>query len=186
MKCTTVLHGGVCHRTSTPHKSGNKMWMRRRSHSNCNGLSVHKISWDMHCNFQAIPISPYLYSVIPVFTFCRLLLMGKSCAPWHPCIYTTVGDARVCVFAELDQFLPVRSHFDTKRPVNFLHIATFPSPTFGPLFAFHCPLFFTKNNNLHAAMFWKVTVTTQDRPLNRKHLQPPTRVVQWESARLRS
>ena len=54
----------------------------------------------------------------------------------------------VCVFAKLDQFLPVRSHFDTKRPVNFFHIATFPSPTFGPLFAFHCPLFFTKNNNL--------------------------------------
>ena len=25
MKCTTVLHGGVCHRTSTPHKSGDKM-----------------------------------------------------------------------------------------------------------------------------------------------------------------
>ena len=25
MMCTTVLHGGVCHRTSTPHKSGNKM-----------------------------------------------------------------------------------------------------------------------------------------------------------------
>ena len=25
MKCTTVLHGGECHRTSTPHKSGNKM-----------------------------------------------------------------------------------------------------------------------------------------------------------------
>ena len=92
----------------------------------------------------------------------------------------------VCVFAKLDQFLPVRSHFDTKRPVNVFHIATFPYPTFGPLFAFHCPLFFTKNNNLHAAMFWKVTVNTQDRPLNRKHLQPLTRVVQWESARLRS
>ena len=59
----------------------------------------------------------------------------------------------VCVCAQFDQFLPVRSHFDTKRPVNFFHIATFPSPTFGPLFAFHCPLFFTKNNNLHAAMF---------------------------------
>ena len=59
----------------------------------------------------------------------------------------------VCVFAKLDQFLPVRSHFDTKRPVIFFHIPTFPSPTFGPLFAFHCPLFFTKNNNLHAAMF---------------------------------
>ena len=25
IKCTTVLHGGVCHRTSTPHKSGNKV-----------------------------------------------------------------------------------------------------------------------------------------------------------------
>ena len=23
--CMTELHGGVCHRTSTPHKSGNKM-----------------------------------------------------------------------------------------------------------------------------------------------------------------
>ena len=68
-------------------------------------------------------------------------------------IYTTKGDACVCVCAKLDQFLPVRSHFETKRPVNCFHIATFPSPTFGPLFAFHCPLFFTKNNNLHAAMF---------------------------------
>ena len=70
-----------------------------------------------------------------------------------PTICTTKGDACVCVCAKLDQFLPVRSHFDTKRPVNCFHIATFPSPTFGPLFAFHCPLFFTKNNNLHAAMF---------------------------------
>ena len=66
---------------------------------------------------------------------------------------TTIGEACVCVCAKFDQFLPVRPHFDTKRPVNFFHIATFPSPTFGPLFAFHCPLFFTKNNNLHAAMF---------------------------------
>ena len=24
-KCTTVLHGAVCHRTSTPYKSGKKM-----------------------------------------------------------------------------------------------------------------------------------------------------------------
>ena len=66
----------------------------------------------------------------------------------------------VCVFAKFDQFLPVRSHFDTKRPVNFFHIATFPSPTFGPLFAFHCPLFFTKNNNLEWSDVLKtVTVT---------------------------
>ena len=44
-----------------------------------------------------------------------------------------------------------RSHFDSKRPENFVRIATFPSATFGPLFAFHCPLFFTKNNHLE----WK-------------------------------
>ena len=66
----------------------------------------------------------------------------------------------VCVFAKFDQFLPVRSHFDTKRPVHFFHTATFPSPTFGPLFAFHCPLFFTKNNNLECRDVLKtVTVT---------------------------
>ena len=38
--------------------------------------------------------------------------------------------------AKFDQFLPVRSHFDTKRPVIFFHVATFQSATFGrPLFA---------------------------------------------------
>ena len=43
----------------------------------------------------------------------------------------------VCVCAKFDQFLPVRSHFDTKRPVNFFHMTTFQSATFGrPLFAF--------------------------------------------------
>ena len=31
--CTTVLHGGVCHRTSTPHKSGNKMKEKKKNMS---------------------------------------------------------------------------------------------------------------------------------------------------------
>ena len=30
IKCTTVLHGGVCHRTSTPHKSENKVNKKKR------------------------------------------------------------------------------------------------------------------------------------------------------------
>ena len=30
MMCTTVLHGGVCRRTSTPHKSGNKMKEKKK------------------------------------------------------------------------------------------------------------------------------------------------------------
>ena len=30
MMCTTVLHGGVCNRTSTPHKSGNKVKEKKK------------------------------------------------------------------------------------------------------------------------------------------------------------
>ena len=55
----------------------------------------------------------------------------------HLCDHLYYYRRRVCVFAKFDQFLPVRSHFDTKRPVNFFHVATFQSATFGrPLFAF--------------------------------------------------
>ena len=50
----------------------------------------------------------------------------------------------VCQCAKFDQFLPGRSHFDSKRPEIFVRISTFPSATFGPLFAFHCPLFFLR------------------------------------------
>ena len=70
-------------------------------------------------------------------------------------ILTTNLAAVVCVSvsvcAKVDQFLPKRSNFDSKRPEIFVRIATFPSATFGPLFSFHCPLFVTKNNNLE----WK-------------------------------
>ena len=30
MMCATMLHGGVCHRTFTPHKSGNKMKEKKK------------------------------------------------------------------------------------------------------------------------------------------------------------
>ena len=54
----------------------------------------------------------------------------------------------VCQCAQFDQFLPGRSHFESKRTENFVRIAKFPYDAFGPLFAFHCPLFFTRNNDL--------------------------------------
>ena len=53
-----------------------------------------------------------------------------------------------CVSSKFDQFLPLRFYFVSKRPENFVRIAKFPYAAFGPLFAFHCPLFVTKNNNL--------------------------------------
>ena len=54
----------------------------------------------------------------------------------------------VCVCAKFDKFLAVRSYFESIRPENFVRIAKFPYAAFGPLFAFHCPLFFTRNNDL--------------------------------------
>ena len=49
----------------------------------------------------------------------------------------------VCVFAKLDQFLPVWSQFDSNQHVNSVRIATFQCANFGPLlFAFYCPLLF--------------------------------------------
>ena len=54
----------------------------------------------------------------------------------------------VCVRAKFDQFLPTRFYFVSKRPKFFFRVAKFPYAAFGPLFAFHCPLFVTKNNNL--------------------------------------
>ena len=54
----------------------------------------------------------------------------------------------VCQYAKFEQFLPARSYFESIRPENFVRIAKFPYAAFGPLFAFHCPLFFTRNNDL--------------------------------------
>ena len=54
----------------------------------------------------------------------------------------------VCVRAKFDKFLPARSYFESIRPENFVRIAKFPYAAFGPLFAFHCPLFFTRNDDL--------------------------------------
>ena len=60
----------------------------------------------------------------------------------------------VCVCAKFDQFLPARFYFESKRPEIFFRIAKFPYAAFGPVFAFHCPLFFTRNND-----FWMKIIT---------------------------
>ena len=40
------------------------------------------------------------------------------------------------------------TYFVSKRPENCVRIAKFPYAAFGRIFAFHCPLFFTRNNDL--------------------------------------
>ena len=61
-------------------------------------------------------------------------------------ISTTNLDVSVCVCAKFDQFLPVRSQFDSNQHANSVRIATFQSANFGPLlFAFYCPLLFYEN-----------------------------------------
>ena len=83
----------------------------------------------------------------------RKILEPKQTTPTHIlkdkvtlAILTT--NLAACQCAKFDKFLPARSHFDSKRPENFVRIAKFPYAAFGPLFAFHCPLFFTRNNDL--------------------------------------
>ena len=72
-------------------------------------------------------------------------------------ILTTNLAACVCVCAKCDPFLPWRSNFIFKRPENFVRIAKFPYAAFGPLFAFHCPIFVTKNNTLNGVCMLNVT-----------------------------
>ena len=92
----------------------------------------------------------------------NLLSMNDSKTQFLPILTTNLAAVvcvRVCVCvcvdvcqcAKFDQFLPARSHFESKRPEKKFRIAKFPYAAFGPLFAFHCPLFFTRNNDLE----WK-------------------------------
>ena len=86
---------------------------------------------------------------------------GRLCMQWphaivgaEPILTTNLA---ACVCAKCDPFLPSRSHFFFKRPENFVRIAKFPYAAFGPLFAFHCPIFFTKNNTLNGVCMLNVT-----------------------------
>ena len=66
----------------------------------------------------------------------------------HIAISTTNLGTCVCVCAKFDQFLPVRSQFDSNQHVNSVRTATFQSANFGPLlFALYCYLFFLRKQN---------------------------------------
>ena len=65
MMCTTVLHGGVCHRTSTPHKIGNKMKEKKKK---LKRNTKHKI----------INLTVYVLEVSMLFFFLQTILVS-----WH-------------------------------------------------------------------------------------------------------
>ena len=75
---------------------------------------------------------------------------------YRPILTTNLAEC-VCVCAKCDPFLPLRFHFFFKLPEFFFRIAKFPYAAFGPLFAFHCPIFFTKNNTLNGVCMLNVT-----------------------------
>ena len=87
-------------------------------------------------------------------TFTKVQIIEKS----GPILTTNLAECVcVCVSAKCDPFLPLRSHFFFKLPEFFFRIAKFPYAAFGPLFAFHCPIFFTINNTLNGVCMLNVT-----------------------------
>ena len=95
-------------------------------------------------NLASINIMLILYYLVVNLTL--IWLASSSCATIRhlpvALILTTNLAAVVCVCAKFEQFLALRSYFESIRPENFVRIAKFPYAAFGPLFAFHCPLFF--------------------------------------------
>ena len=54
MMCTTELHGGVCHRTSTPHKSGNKMKEKKKR---LVGKRKEKTLWSVRASNNCVSLA---------------------------------------------------------------------------------------------------------------------------------
>ena len=79
--------------------------------------------------------------------------------------------------SKFDEFLAVQSQFDSDHGVDFYAHTCCQSTIFGPLFAFYCPLFFTKKiiNNVafrprrvvYATVF-ALDVATALRQINRQ------------------
>ena len=89
----------------------------------------------------------------------------------------------VCQCAKFDPFLPARSHFKSKRSENVVRIAKFPYAAFGPFFAFHCPLFFKRNNDLECKPSRFAAVVRRsvaDRQLHLNGVIRSAGVAQWQ------
>ena len=120
------------------------------------GKSVlFELLWSIHCSREIVP-DETISTTILTFLAAECMSHYQTIVNQKTRILTTNLAACVCVCAKCDPFLPVRFHF-FKRPENFVRIAKFPYAAFGPLFAFHCPIFFTKNNTLNGVCMLNVT-----------------------------
>ena len=125
-------------------------------------------------------------------TYCvKVVLESENAMPCTWGILTTNLAAVVCVCvwmcvcqcAQFDQFLPARTYFESKRAEHFVRIAKFPYAAFGPLFAFHCPLFFTRNNDLECKSSRFAAVVRRSVEYRLLHLNGVIRsagVAQWQ------
>ena len=99
-------------------------------------------------------------------------------------ILTTNLAACVCVCVR--KSLPIsalRSYFVSKRPENFVRIVKFTYAAFGPLFAFHCPLFFTRNNHFQCKSSRFAVVVRRSVAVRQLHLNGVIRsagVAEWQ------
>ena len=115
-------------------------------------------------------LGPYPVSVLIVFPSSLLLIEPRVCV----C---------VCVCAKFDQFLPAHFHFESKRSENVVRTAKFTYAAFGPLFAFHCPLFFTRSNDLECKSSRFAAVVRRsvaDRQLHLNGIIRSAGVAQWQ------
>ena len=79
MMCTTVLHGGVCHRTSTPYESGNKMKEKKKTLLYLSYL----IFIDHRCTYLSI-VFKIVFKIAALCIFSLIIIHNVFSLPHQP------------------------------------------------------------------------------------------------------
>ena len=77
----------------------------------------------------------------------KLVLLLNKIGSKHTHLYYYRSAVRKNLSSKFDEFLAGRSQFDTDHRVDFYGRTCCHSATFGTLFLFYCPFFFTEKNN---------------------------------------
>ena len=112
-------------------------------------LRAHNLTEEKTCTLSCLAIVRYDTKTLSYVMSTRNAYRRMMRIPLAECNILTTNLAEcVCVCAKCDPFLPLRFHFFFKLPEFFFRIAKFPYAAFGPLFAFHCPIFFLRKTIL--------------------------------------